>query len=42
MELDKMDLKMVTERLAELDLEVREMAVAEDVEKSNRRKKSLA
>ena len=41
MELDKMDLKMVTERLAELDLEVREMAVAEDVEKSNRRKKAL-
>lgn len=41
MELDKMDLKMVTERLAELDLEVREMAVAEDVEKATEEKKAL-
>ena len=41
MELDKMDLKMVTERLAELDLEVREMAVAEDVEKATEEKKEL-
>ena len=36
-----MDLKMVTERLAELDLEVREMAVAEDVEKATEEKKAL-
>lgn len=41
MELDKMDLKMVTERLAELDLEVREMAVAEDVDKATEEKKEL-